>query len=71
MALVLHHLDDRVSALKEVLRVLRPGGRLVLSTTHPTSDRLEKGGGYFDTELVEETWQSDWSVRYWRQPLTG
>lgn len=71
MALVLHHLDDRVAALKELLRVLRPGGRLVLSTTHPTSDWLEKGGGYFDVAPVEETWQRDWSVRYWRQPLEG
>ncbi len=50
LALVLHHLDDRVGALRELHRVLAPGGRLLLSTTHPTSDWLLKGGSYFDTE---------------------
>lgn len=71
LALVLHHLDDRVTALRELHRVLRPGGRLVLSTSHPTVDWLLHGGSYFATELIEETWQQDWQVRYWRQPLEG
>jgi ubiquinone/menaquinone biosynthesis C-methylase UbiE len=35
MALVLHHIDNRSLALSELHRVLRPGGRLVVSTTHP------------------------------------
>lgn len=64
MALVLHHLDDRVSAIRELHRVLRPGGHLVLSTSHPTSDWLLQGGSYFATELIEETWQRDWRLRY-------
>lgn len=69
LALVLHHLDDRVGALRELHRVLAPGERLLLSTTHPTSDWLLKGGSYFDTELLEDTWQRGWDVRWWRQPL--
>lgn len=71
MALVLHHVSDRVGALRELARVLSPDGRLVLSTTHPTRDWLHRGGSYFTSELVEETWQQDWAVQYWRQPLEG
>lgn len=69
MALVLHHLDDRVSALRELGRVLRPHGRLVLSTSHPTLDWRGHGGSYFTREVIEETWRGDWQLRYWRQPL--
>ncbi|MEV2237193.1 class I SAM-dependent methyltransferase [Micromonospora sp. NPDC049891] len=69
MALVIHHVEDRPAALSELHRVLRPGGHLVVSTTHPTCDWLLTGGGYFDRMRVEETWQTRWRVRYWRQPL--
>lgn len=71
MALVIHHLDDRVSALRELHRVLRPGGFLVVSTHHPTNDWLRHGGSYFTTEAIEETWSRGWHVRYWRQPMTA
>jgi SAM-dependent methyltransferase len=69
LALVLHHLDDRAPALAELRRVLRRGGRLVVSTTHPTSDWLRLAGSYFDVERVEETWNDGWAVAYWRAPL--
>lgn len=52
MALVIHHLDDHTAALRELCRVLRPGGRLVVSTHHPTSDWLRLGGSYFAVEPV-------------------
>jgi ubiquinone/menaquinone biosynthesis C-methylase UbiE len=68
-ALVIHHLDDWGSALREIHRVLRPGGSLVLSTHHPTADWLRHGGSYFTTEPIVETWSRGWEVRYWRQPL--
>ena len=70
MALVIHHVDDRVGALREICRVLRPLGRLVVSTHHPVGDWRRQGGSYFDTEVIEETWVRGWQVRYWRQPLT-
>jgi SAM-dependent methyltransferase len=70
MALVIHYVEDRVAALRELHRVLRPHGRLVLSTTHPTADWLGNGGGYFDERYVEEQWSRGMVNRFWRQPLT-
>lgn len=69
LALVLHYLDDRVAALRELHRVLRTGGKLVLSTHHPTLDWQLHGGSYFATEVIEETWNKGWKMRYWRLPL--
>lgn len=37
-ALMIHHVDDHVGALREPHRVLRPSGRLVPPTNHPTAD---------------------------------
>ena len=71
LALVIHHVDDRVGALREIHRVLRPGGFLVVSTHHPTSDWVRLGGSYFTTEKLDEVWSRGWRVRYWRQPLTA
>jgi SAM-dependent methyltransferase len=70
MALVIHHVDDRVALLRELHRVLKPGGRLVMSTHHAMADWLRLGGSYFDVEPVEEVWRDDWEVRFWRLPLT-
>lgn len=70
MALVIHHVDDRVALLRELHRVLKPGGHLVMSTHHPMEDWLRLGGSYFDVEPVEEVWRDDWEVRFWRLPLT-
>jgi len=69
MALVIHHLEDRMTVLEEAHRVLKKGGRLVVSTHHPTSDWYRLGGSYFDVDRVTEIWQGKLQVEYWRQPL--
>ena len=69
MALVLHHLEHPLPALRELHRVLRDDGRLVVSTLHPTSDWLRLGGSYFTDAMVDEIWQRDWLVRFRRAPL--
>jgi SAM-dependent methyltransferase len=68
-ALALEYVDDRVSALRELRRVLRPGGALVLSRLHPTGDWLRQGGNFFDVRVIDEVWSKGWRVRYWLAPL--
>ncbi|MEV0709556.1 class I SAM-dependent methyltransferase [Nocardia aurea] len=53
MALVYHHVTARAQLLAEIRRVLRPGGRLLVSTTHPTGDWIHFGGSYFADDHVE------------------
>lgn len=69
LALAYHYIDDRVAVLRELRRVLRPDGALVMSTTHPTSDWLRLGGSYFEARVVEEVWDPGWLVRSWVMPL--
>lgn len=69
LALVLHHLEDPVPALRELCRVLTSEGRLIVSTVHPTSDWLRLGGSYFTNEMVEEEWNQGWLVHFRRAPL--
>lgn len=69
-ALAYHYVNDRPAFLREVHRVLRPGGAFVLSTHHPTSDWHRLGGSYFASEAVTETWSRGWVVTAWRTPLT-
>jgi SAM-dependent methyltransferase len=68
-ALAMEHVDERVSALRELCRVLRPGGALVLSWQHPVGNWLRHGGSYFETRPITETWRKGWRVRYWLAPL--
>ena len=72
--LVIHYLSDRRATFREFFRVLRPGGRAVISTQHPTTDWLRKGGSYFDTRIETDTWEREgrtFDVRFWREPLTS
>jgi ubiquinone/menaquinone biosynthesis C-methylase UbiE len=72
-ALAIHHVADRHAAYTELHRVLRRGGLLVVSTSHPFADWLHKGGSYFDTVLQTDIWPSSaggQAVSYWTEPLT-
>ncbi len=72
LALVIHYVDEREAMLRELFRVLRPGGQLVVSTHHPTGDWVRHGGSYFTTAVVEEYLQDEkWLMRFWRRPLTA
>lgn len=72
-ALAIHHVADRHAAFAELHRVLRPGGAAVVSTQHPTTDWLRKGGSYFDRALETDAWSmlsGRHEVRFWREPLS-
>ncbi|GHO90057.1 methyltransferase [Reticulibacter mediterranei] len=72
--LMIHHVNARVTALREVARVLTADGYLIVSTSHPFADWKQHGGSYFATELVQDTWYSSSSeafqMPYWRVSLT-
>lgn len=56
-SLVLHYLPDWGPTLAEFHRVLRPGGRFVMSTHHPTMDWLgHDRPNYFELRLLTEEW---------------
>ena len=69
-ALAYHYVNDRAAFLREIGRVLRPDGSLVISTHHPTADWCRLGGSYFDVSTVTETWNKGWEITTWRMPLT-
>ena len=72
-SLVLHYLPDWATPLAELRRVLRPGGRLLLSVNHPTIFKLANlDADYFAvTEWSEEyTFSGQTAVlTYWHRPL--
>ncbi|ARF54264.1 class I SAM-dependent methyltransferase [Streptomyces gilvosporeus] len=69
MALVYHHIDARRELLSEIRRVLRPGGTLLVSTTHPTSDWIYFGGSYFADERVELPFGDGFALTFRRMTL--
>ena len=70
MALVYHHIDAREQLLAELRRLLRPGGLLLVSTTHPAADWTWFGGSYFAEERIEARWSgSRFTHTYWRMTL--
>ena len=72
-ALAIHYVADRHATFAEFHRVLRPGGAAVVSTQHPTTDWIRKGGSYFDHVLETDAWamlSGRHQVQYWREPLS-
>jgi SAM-dependent methyltransferase len=71
-ALVLHYLRDWEPTLRELRRVLRPGGWLVFSTHHPMMEAVRAGTQrYFEVEPIVDEWERIGTVRYYRRSLTA
>ncbi|MFE2431680.1 class I SAM-dependent methyltransferase [Streptomyces sp. NPDC059373] len=69
-ALMLHHVANRAHLLGELRRVLRRGGWLLVSTTHPTADRRRFGGSYYANDWVDLPLAGGTlAIRYQRMPL--
>ena len=76
-SLVLHYLEDWGPALAELRRVLKPGGRLIVSVNHPFAENLwhrEAGlePDYFATYDYVAEWTVDGQIallRFWTRPL--
>ncbi|MEV4552214.1 class I SAM-dependent methyltransferase [Nonomuraea wenchangensis] len=76
-SLVLHYLEDWGPTLAELRRVLKPGGRLLVSVDHPFSVALfqhmagEKPK-YFETRSRTDEWTKGGQtvqMRFWDRPL--
>ncbi|MFI2713563.1 class I SAM-dependent methyltransferase [Micromonospora sp. NPDC018662] len=72
-SLVLHYLEDWTGPLAEVRRVLRPGGRLLLSVNHPIVYEVAfPDGDYFALARWSEEYAFDGhpaELTYWHRPL--
>lgn len=72
-SLVLHYLRDWDAPLTELRRVLRPGGRVVLSVPHPSVYLVNYGGSrYFETTPYSEEFEfvgQKAVLSYWHRPL--
>ena len=72
-SLVVHYLEDWAGPLSELRRVLKPGGRLLISTHHPMMyTALNPGANYFD--VVEFSFDAEHEGRTvvytnWHRPL--
>ncbi len=72
-SLVLHYLEDWDAPLAELRRVLRPGGRLIVSVNHPTVRLLSHPHeDYFATRRYSDDFEFDGEaavLTMWHRPL--
>jgi ubiquinone/menaquinone biosynthesis C-methylase UbiE len=72
-SLVLHYLEDWSGPLAELRRVLRPGGRLIMSVNHPTVYLINyRDEDYFTTRQYSEEFEfagRPGVLTYWHRPL--
>lgn len=76
-SLVLHYLEDWGPALAELRRVLKPGGRLIVSVNHPFRENLwhreiGREPDYFATYNYTAEWTAGGGtalLRFWTRPL--
>lgn len=71
MSLAYHYVRDAVGFLREMHRVLRPAGAMVISTHHPTDDWRRLDGSYFTDDVNTDYWlQGELAVTSRRMPLS-
>ncbi|ABK03339.1 SAM-dependent methyltransferase [Arthrobacter sp. PvP102] len=72
-SLVLHYLQDWSAPLAELRRVLKPGGRLILSVNHPTVSVINQPTeDYFAIREYSEDYEFDGEpavLTFWHRPL--
>jgi SAM-dependent methyltransferase len=76
-SLVLHYLEDWGPALAELRRVLKPGGRLIVSVDHPFVTTLwHREAGLEPDYFATYNYTDEWTVgghtallRFWARPL--
>ena len=76
-SLVLHYLEDWGSALAELRRVLKPGGRLIVSVDHPFAINLmHREAGRKADYFATSNWTDEWTMggqtarmSFWHRPL--
>lgn len=73
VSLVLHYFEDWAAPLAEVRRVLKPGGRLLLSVNHPRIlESSDPEADYFSVTQYSEEYTFDGQtavLTYWHRPL--
>lgn len=72
-SLVLHYLEDWSAPLEDLRRVLKPGGRLILSVNHPTVTVVtQPAEDYFAIRQYSEDYEFDGEpavLTFWHRPL--